>query len=390
MVIGFKTFAGPSDPSNLTLVGPTGLLGLQSTLFFTTFDAAWGQWQLWTSDGTTRGTRKVTDLQFTRIHDLTAAGSRLFFAASDSKAGDELWTSDGTARGTFMVKDINPGFSSSTPSKPTAAGGVVFFFADDGQHGSELWKSDGTAAGTVLVKDIRPGKQGSSLGLPDLRFTVSRGLLYFFASSDSKTNDVELWRSDGTPGGTSKVAGNVHIYNPVSLDGSVYFIAGDDAHGLELWKTSGAGGAVMVKDLVPGPRNGYWGGPLVVGPDHAIYYDGVERKDTTNPDGTVTTTFLYGLTRSDGTAAGTHVLIYRDPSRLTPPTHTFSVDATNMRTVHGLLFFVGRTPSSAWQLMKSDGTSGGTVVVPSGSLSSVPFNVFFLGPDLVSPVKFGG
>ena len=35
--------------------------------------------------------------------------------------------------------------------------GDSVFRANDGISGQELWKSDGTAGGTVMVKDINPG-----------------------------------------------------------------------------------------------------------------------------------------------------------------------------------------------------------------------------------------
>ncbi len=56
-----------------------------------------------------------------------------------------------------MVKDIDPGATGSSPQNLTNVNGTLFFEADDGTHGFELWKSDGTAGGTVMVKDIDPG-----------------------------------------------------------------------------------------------------------------------------------------------------------------------------------------------------------------------------------------
>ena len=35
--------------------------------------------------------------------------------------------------------------------------GVLYFVANDGQNGRELWKSDGSEGGTMMVADIYPG-----------------------------------------------------------------------------------------------------------------------------------------------------------------------------------------------------------------------------------------
>src|SRR5437763_5642150 len=71
---------------------------------------------------------------------------------------------DRTLLSAGLVKDINPtaGFSAS-PSGFAALNGSAYFFADDGVHGVELWKSNGTPGGTQLVKDLNPGSGSSSL-----------------------------------------------------------------------------------------------------------------------------------------------------------------------------------------------------------------------------------
>src|SRR5205085_1262186 len=98
-----------------------------------------------------------------------------------------------------QVKDINTGASApigSTPSHLVAVGSTLFFTADDGSRGAELWKTDGTPGGTVLVKDIPAGAAGSTPA------TLSKvgGALFFSANDGS--HGVELWKSDGTLGGT--------------------------------------------------------------------------------------------------------------------------------------------------------------------------------------------
>ncbi len=49
----------------------------------------------------------------------------------------------------------------SSPTLLTPFNGAIYFSADDGVNGRELWKTDGTQGGTVLVKDILTGPNGS-------------------------------------------------------------------------------------------------------------------------------------------------------------------------------------------------------------------------------------
>ena len=105
----------------------------------------------------------------------------------------------------FQVKNINTasGPAAITGSKPVlkaALNGIVYFVADDGVHGNELWRTDGTEGGTSIVKDINPG--GSSSVISEL--IVSNGIL-FFPAGDTE-HGMELWKSDGSEEGTVLVA----------------------------------------------------------------------------------------------------------------------------------------------------------------------------------------
>src|SRR5437868_3374972 len=127
-----------------------------------------------------------------------------------------------------QVKDINTGASApigSTPSHLVAVGSALFFIADDGVSGPELWKSDGTSGGTVLVKDIRSAATGSTLAA----LGEVGGTLFF--SADDGSNGAELWKSDGTLGGTVLVkdiayrTANAQPDELTDVNGTLYFAA---------------------------------------------------------------------------------------------------------------------------------------------------------------------
>lgn len=124
--------------------GPFRFAGLDDgRVFFTAFDPVHGD-DLWVTDGTPEGTRRVREDAVPGPYGfhprgLTAWQGRLWFTARDMERGMELWTSDGSAQGTRLVQDIAPGASWSTPTELTAVGQSLYFSAYEKVHGRELW-----------------------------------------------------------------------------------------------------------------------------------------------------------------------------------------------------------------------------------------------------------
>jgi ELWxxDGT repeat protein len=155
---------------------------------------------------------------------------------------------------------------SSAPSVLTAVGDTLLFRANDGIHGHELWRTDGTEGGTALVADIAPGDPSSFL----YAATASSGRIFFVA--DDWSNGTELWTSDGTTAGTFMVldifpgVNGSYPSGLVHTRGGLYFAANDGVTGHELWVTDGtSAGTHLVQDSAPGPMAGGPDFPTVAG-----------------------------------------------------------------------------------------------------------------------------
>ena len=156
-----------------------------------------------------------------------------------------------------LTKDINTLSESFPGNNPVnliysfaVLNDVSYFFADDGIHGRELWRSDGTAGGTYMLKDINPDG-----GSGDGNIIAANGLLYF--SAFTPDNGTEPWVSDGSEGGTHILKdlipgqGSSNANQFVKADNDVYFVASQFGNSEQIWKTDGTeANTYMVKDLI--------------------------------------------------------------------------------------------------------------------------------------------
>jgi ELWxxDGT repeat protein len=391
---GFELWRSDGTPAGTVMVKdiragaegstPRQLRNVNGTLFFIANDGSRGE-ELWRSDGTAAGTKIVKDLRAGAASsgpgNLINVQGTLFFTGDDGAKGNELWQSDGTAAGTKLVKDVRPGSSGSEVSHLTFANGELYFTANDGSHGQELWRSDGTPAGTALVKDIQTGSLGSR---PNYLINVN-GKLFFGADDNSGR---KLWRSDGTAAGTVLVKDVAPAFSRaipdstaylgginlgfVNLNGKLLFSASDSSHGFELWRSDGtSGGTALVKDIREGTASSR---PLeLTNVGGTLFFEASDDKQTFGPS--------YKLWRSDGTAAGTVLVADRplQPAEDPDGQPQYMEDLVFLANAGGRLFFDAPASGNNFGLWTSDGTAAGTLLLSDVVIAHASYASYDLG-----------
>jgi len=218
-----------------------------------------------------------------------------------------------------------------SPSQMVAVGSTVYFVASDSGHGAQLWKSNGTPGGTAMVTDINPTTGGLSPGA----LTSANGMIFFEATDG--VHHEGLWRSDGTAAGTVQLtSGFAWASFLTDVNGTLFFATVGLNGGDGLWKSDGTvAGTVLIKDYLSLSDGTDLNGTLFFQADDA--------------------THISELWKSDGTVAGTVIVSDTAPSNLTD--------------VNGTLFFSAFGGTQGWGLWKSDGTAAGTVMVSSSANS---------------------
>ncbi len=386
--------------------GVSYLTPLGSKLVFSAIDAAHGA-ELWISDGTVAGTVLLDDINpgvangapspgnanysdpFVRI------GSELFFVADDGVHGSEVWKTDGTTAGTVMIKDINPtGYAN--PGWLTAFNGRLYFTANDGNRAA-LWQTDGTTVGTTTISapdngdnaagmivvgskmfyigtdTIHTGRDlfvtdGTTAGTQFLDAVFPTAMMgvgntLFFTAYDA-TNGSELWKSDGTVGGTVRVTDTGYANNSTPsqftiVNGKIFFSADDGVHGSELFVSDGVN-TNLVADINPGAASS--GPSALTVADNKLFFAAVD------PAGT-------GMWVSDGTGMGT--------TRLFEATGSYTA-ISNVQAVGSEVFFYASGSAAQAGLYVTDGSAAGTIQLTSevvSNISMVGSRVYFNGFD---------
>jgi ELWxxDGT repeat protein len=272
-------------------------------------------------------------------------GADVYLAGWTQATGTELFRVR-IGQAPELVADIHPGPIGSKLLLGAAVGSTLFFAADDGVNGFELWKTDGTAGGTTLVHDLEPGSGGAFIE----RITAFAGGVVYVA----KTNGVarELWWSDGTPTGLVQITNLTvpnftSIFTEMHVSGNLLFFAAvEHTVGMEIFVTDGSPASVtLLADMAPGIKNA---DPFQYIDYGGLTYVTIKSTHTQNTE----------LWKTDGTPAGTSLVMELGPAIL-PPNWTVG----EMIEVGGKLVFSAMTDALGGELWISDGTPAGTQVL---------------------------
>ena len=219
-------------------------------------------------------------------------------------------------------------------------GDELYFAADDGSGDVELWKSDGTPEGTVRIADLQEGIQGS---LPE-DFVAIDGRVLFTAYT--REFGRELWSTDGTEVGTMMVSDVapgassplLNLSDSAQLDGKLYY-----RQEQMLWATDGTSAGTQVVAEIDAVH--------LAATDDAVFFSASSghRHDRNG----------VGLYVSDGTEEGTRII--------NEDVRPYQIVAGN-----GIVYF-----HSEEFLWNSDGTEDGTYSIRrtgNSVMEIIPFN----------------
>jgi ELWxxDGT repeat protein len=353
---------------------------------------------VWTSEGTPESTvRLTTDVvpdPYTTgsYHHVAFAGGNFYYLKRVNSGTSELWKSDGTPGGTSSILHLRGDISTGTIAYFQPVGERLFFYAyDQSNSGYEPWVSDGTPQGTMLLKDVNPGPDGSTINTTSAHlFEASAGGLVYFIADDGTVHNG-LWVTDGRPGGTRFVRDLVPgtpAMNPTftawDVAGQTVFFTffGSPSGGIGLWRSDGtAAGTSIVIDS--GPSN--W-------QDGVAVWNGGVFYAVPGPSSTLTRNTLYRYDIASGAVTAIRTFATKDRSPGLPIAMPDGV------------YFQAATSEAGMETWRTDGTTAGTSLVvdatPGTASSPVasPYDSAFKGavwfpaasrlwvtPDIVPP-----
>lgn len=302
---------------------------------------------------------------------ITDLHGQALFAGTDAPTGTELWAIPLGGGVASLVADMNPGPALGLHSgDPEAFGPIplyavemgdsLYYFAYTNEVIS-LWRSDGTPAGTTKLREFdQIGGSPFWYGYYFRGVSIGDKVLFQAYTTDG---GFQLWASDGTAAGTT-VVGELapSAYGRLGNEGILAVLGPVDS---TLWKSDGTPGGTSQLALIPAPGEIDWDTPLVTARQKTFF-----RAD----DGTTG----FELWVTDGTPAGTGMVadIFAGPT---------GSDPDHFTAIGDVLYFSADDGVNGRELWRSDGTAAGTSMVVDlypGFIGSSPEDLVAVGDRL--------
>ncbi len=330
------------------------------------------------------------------------------FSMDTLASGQELWVSDGTPAGTRLLKDILPGPGGSRPEQPVPWAGKVAFTLDPGMSTNQLWVTDGTETGTVkihMIADPEAGELAPLLGTTEGLFfqtwswDAEHPVNYWFFDSTSSAarclnplktdgsgrenfhsphsliwhgewsyfvaNDTEIWRSDGTVEGTTKITSVLGSgLHGIAIAGDHLFaVSSIGFEQVELWSCSIAGESLT---LLAKADSSLWSGiEQMISIGNRLFFVPFNQA------------YQGRIWQSDGTPEGTREIPL-------DPVGERSVALSSLAAWNDRIYFIVDREGGGKELWRTDGTVVETIMLKdlgSGS-SGRPFHLQVAGDHL--------
>lgn len=335
---------------------------IDNQLIFLGYSPTYG-FELWSSDGTPAGTTLLKDIEIgagpSYPRSFIKVGDNLFFRASTSDLGNELWKTDGSNAGTHLVKDINPGPGSSRSITEAMIdfNGLLLFNATDGTNNG-LWSSDGTSDGTVFKQETGiPTKSGF--------YAIIGNKIYFRKSNGA---NYELWVWDGQANTSELVKAGYWPLNLIGLNGTLYFVA-NDALGQQVWRSDGtSGGTYPITEFLYNTSEGKIGPSYLTIVNSVIFFTASANEDSGNE--------LWKIDQENNLIQVTDL-----------PLATYGSWIWDMVAMNGEVYFPGGTKEHGLEPWKTDGSEAGTVllkdIIPGDQYASSLPNFYEVIQDIV-------
>lgn len=263
-----------------------------------------------------------------------------------------LWVSDGTPAGTVQITNTvtyeDGGFS--------VLNNVLYFSGKSSATGTELWRTDGTAGGTFMVRDINPGPESSN---PGDRFVLLNNEIYF--SAFSATHGREVWKTNGSTNGTVLVkdvttgtgsSNYSSLYKMVATNNFIYFVTNSSGAAGQLWRTDGTSdGTIMLRDC---NQDGNFATPMALTTFNNKFLFTTETAATGRE-----------LWVTDGSVSGT--VLVKDIN----PGNPGSLPNEGI-IFNNKIYFTAETQNEGRELWVTDGTSAGTQLIKDIEPGNIP------------------